>query len=71
MTLNNPPVRGNQSDSVVPIFGYRNREAEDAFAVYSALARLAVDDNKLGRLPLMAELRQIAFDRFQAAFEVL
>lgn len=57
--------------NVVPIFGYRNQQAEEAFAVYSALARLAVDDNELGRLPLMAELRQMAFDRFQDAFEVL
>ena len=69
MTPINPQSRETQSDSVVPIFG--NREAEQAFRVHAALAKLAVADPELGDLPLMRELRQIAYDRLLAAFEVL
>lgn len=71
MTPINPQSRETQSDSVVPIFGYRNREAEQAFRVHAALAKMAVADPELGDLPLMRELRQAAYDRFNAAFEVL
>ena len=43
-------------------------KAQDAFRVYSALALLSVGDPELGRLPLMQELRQLAYERFNAAF---
>lgn len=55
----------------VPVFAVNAGPAAEAFAVYSALARLAVDDPELGRLPLMQELRKTAYDRFNAAFELM
>jgi hypothetical protein len=69
--MNDLPPDTRESKGLVPVIAYRNAEAEDAFRVYSALARLAVEDNELGRLPLMQELRQLAYDRFNSAFEVL
>ena len=55
----------------IPVITCNATEAEQAFAVYSALFRLSVDDRELGKLPLMEEIRQIVFDRFRAAFELL
>lgn len=56
---------------VIPIIGYRNQQAEDWFAVYSALARHAVADPKTGHLPENKAARELALARFNDAFEVL
>jgi hypothetical protein len=55
----------------VPVYEYRNEVAEEAYAVYSALAKLAVSDPALGHLPLMSELRELAYARFIASFEAV
>jgi len=54
-----------------PVISCDATEAEQAYAVYTALARLSVDNQALGRLPLMIELRRLAYDRFNAAFELM
>lgn len=59
MTPYNPPASGNQSDS-----------AAEAFAVYSALARLAVREPEVGELPMMRDIRQAAYQTFLSSFEV-
>lgn len=58
-------------DNVVPIIAMRNQEAEDWFAVYSALCRHAVADPANGHLPENRAARALALARFNAAFEVL
>ncbi len=63
-----PPSRGNQSDSVKLIRCYAPG-ADEAFKVYSALCRIAVDDSELGNLPMMQAMRGHAYDTFLAAFE--
>lgn len=69
MTFYNPPNGGDQSDSI-RLIHIETPDAEEAFAVYSALARLAVDNPTVGRLPMMAAMRQRAYQAFNAAFEV-
>lgn len=68
MKPNNPPCGGSQQIPVIACFA---PGADEACRVYSALARLAVDDPELGSLPLMQALRGHAYDTFLEAFEVL
>lgn len=64
-----PPSRGNQSDSVRLIHA-EVPDAEEAFAVYSALAKLAVENPTVGNLPMMQAMRQRAYRTFLDGFEV-
>lgn len=57
-------------ENKVPVIFCNATEEEQTFAVHAALVRLAVADPELGSLPLMVELRLIAYDRFLAAFEL-
>lgn len=65
----NPPLRGNQSDSV-RLIHVDAPAADGAFAVYSALAKLAVDNPAVGKLPMMQAMRQRAYRTFLDSFEV-
>lgn len=60
MTPYNPLASGNQSDSVT-----------EAFAVYSALARLAVREPEVGGLPMMRDIRQAAYCTLLSVSEVV
>lgn len=55
------PVRLIQSDAAT---------ADEAFAVYSALAKLAVADPEVGKLPMMQAMRRRAYQAFLDSFEV-
>ncbi len=55
----------------IPVISLNQQEAEDWFAVYSALARHAVANPPLGHTDEMRRARKIAYDRVSAAFEVL
>lgn len=55
----------------IPVITVHNQEAQDWFAVYSALARHAVADPETARLPENTAARELALARFNAAFEVL
>lgn len=69
MTPNNPPSGGTQPDSIKLICCYAP-DANEAFRVYSAIAKLAVEDNELGCLPMMQAIRGHALQMFLDAFEV-
>lgn len=67
-----PPINKMSSGTQhVPVIACFAPCADEAFRVYSALARLAVDDPELGRLPMMQALRSYVYDTFLDAFEVL
>lgn len=70
MTPFNPADCGAQPNSDIPIILCHAPSADEAFQVYSALALLAVENDALGRLPLMTTLRAWVYDTFLAAFEV-
>ncbi len=60
MTPINPPLRGDQSDSV-----------SAALETYDALARLSFTNPAVGRDPLIIAARQRAFERLISASEAM
>jgi hypothetical protein len=68
MTPITPPDPGAQP---IPTIAFRNEDAHEWYEVYSALTRHAVADPATGDLPENRAARDIAYRRFNAAFEVL
>lgn len=68
MTPNNPGQSGTQP---IPTWVYAGQDANDWYLVYSALCRHAIANPELARQPENQAARQLAYDRFNAAFEVL
>jgi hypothetical protein len=66
-----PAAVMSRGQAPVPIILIQPKQAEDAFAAYAALARLEAQQPTLRTNPYWEALRDAAFARFRAAFEVL